>query len=298
MKQRSPEWFQARQGKITGSRVAAVLGLCMFQSRESLMRQMVREWYGCTPDFTGNIATRWGEDHEVCAKQAYEADTGHFVDQAGLIHHPTHEFLAASPDGLINDDGCLEIKCPYSARKTGEFKPLDDQSHYHAQIQLVLTCCQRQWCDAFFWSPVAQRRNSIVADPHWLPGVIDTLAAFHREFEAIISSKTLSAPFLEDRKVIMDSPEWQAAAEEYRQCQREKQALDKRLAEVRQRLLDQCTCEKTHYGAGVKAVPSYRSRFDKTALAKDYSELDLNKYYRKDANLIWSIKEHNATDNS
>ena len=58
---------------------------------------------------------------------AMKARPGYFVDQAGLIQHPEYEFLAASPDGLIDNDGVLEIKCPFSARETGQFKPLEQQ---------------------------------------------------------------------------------------------------------------------------------------------------------------------------
>ena len=75
MKQRSPEWFEARKGKITGSRIAGILGVSPFQTPDSVMREMVREWHGLPPEFTGNIATRWGEDHEDDARRSYEGAT-------------------------------------------------------------------------------------------------------------------------------------------------------------------------------------------------------------------------------
>ena len=295
MKQRSPEWYEARKGKITGSRIGAILGLSPFQTRDDVMRQMVREWHNAEPEFIGNVATQWGVDHEDVARQAYEAHSGHFVEAVGLIQHPDYDFLAVSPDGLIDADGGLEIKCPYSARETGSFKPLDQQPHYQAQIQLVLACCQRKWCDSFFWSQVATKLERMVYDPDWLPQVLPHLMAFHQQFQEIVSSDDLSTPFMINEIVEIDTPEWQEAAEEYKYCQQQKKFFEERANAARQRLLEQCDGLQKYAGCGLTVSYHYRKQFDKAWLAKDYPEIDLNAYMRESEEPTWVVREQKKT---
>lgn len=291
MKQRSTEWFEARKGKITSSRIGGILGLSPFQTRDDVMRQMVREWHNTKPEFTGNVATQWGVDNEDVARQAYEAHSGHFVYMVSLIQHPDYDFLAASPDGLIDTDGCLEIKSPYSARESGDFKPLAAQPHYQAQIQLVLACCQRSWCDAFFWSPAATQLERVVYDPNWLPQVLPDLMMFHHQFQEIISSDELSAPFMVDEIVEIDTPEWREAAEEYKYCLQQKKVFEERTNAARLRLLDQCGGLQKYAGCGLTVSYYYRKQFDKAWLAKDHPEIDLKRYNRRGENPIWVITE-------
>ena len=57
VKQRSPEWFKARIGRLTGSNIGAALGLTPWKTPDDLIRQMVREYHGAEPEFVGNAAT-------------------------------------------------------------------------------------------------------------------------------------------------------------------------------------------------------------------------------------------------
>ena len=68
-----------RTGKITGSRVAAILGLSPYSKRADVMREMIREHYGVETEFKGNIATEHGQRHEQDAIAWYEAQTGDLV---------------------------------------------------------------------------------------------------------------------------------------------------------------------------------------------------------------------------
>ena len=65
--QRSPEWFAQRKGRVTGSVAGAILGLNAHQSPDAILRRMVREYHGLESEFTGNIATEYGQLNEPMA---------------------------------------------------------------------------------------------------------------------------------------------------------------------------------------------------------------------------------------
>src|SRR5690606_12583446 len=103
-----------RVGRITGSRVAAILGANPYQSRDDVLREMVRQYHGAEPEFSGNDATRHGERHEPDALALYESENGCMTHGGGeLVIHPQHDFLAVTPDGLVGENGMVECKAPY-----------------------------------------------------------------------------------------------------------------------------------------------------------------------------------------
>lgn len=176
--QQSEEWFKQRIGKITGSRVGAILDLAPYSNRDDVLRAMVREYHGAPSDFSGNVATTWGNNHEAQALMEYERTTQNFVDKAYFVTHE-NGWLGASPDGYIEPDGLLEIKCPFSRRKDNLFISISDQPHYYAQIQVQLYCTDREWCDFFQWSPKGYKLETVYYDGDWLTKTLPELKAFH-----------------------------------------------------------------------------------------------------------------------
>jgi len=154
MEQRSQEWFEARRGRITASSVGAILGNSPNATRADVMRRMVREWHGAENEFTGNIATEYGQRNEAGALAEYMMDTGNKVEAVGFITR--EDWAGASPDGLIGADGLLEIKCPFGLRDAPSpvpFKSLADQQHYYDQVQFQLWVTGRDWCAFYQWAP-------------------------------------------------------------------------------------------------------------------------------------------------
>jgi predicted phage-related endonuclease len=96
---------------------------------------------------------QWGIDNEDGARRAYEADTGDFVIEAGLYKHPTITGSHASPDGLVDDDGLIEIKCPNSAAHITTLKTGTVATQYVYQMQWQMACTGRQWCDFVSFDP-------------------------------------------------------------------------------------------------------------------------------------------------
>ena len=112
MEQRTPEWGAARRGLVTGSVAGAILGVNPHASREDVLRRLVRDWHGAEPEFNGNIATRHGQAHEDGATVDFMMETGIGVKPVGFLTY--EEWLGASPDGLTDDGGVLEVKVPFS----------------------------------------------------------------------------------------------------------------------------------------------------------------------------------------
>jgi len=182
IEQRSDEWFKQRVGKITGSRVGAILGLNPWQSDKDVMRSMVREYHGAESEFTGNVATQYGTKFEEFALDDFELENGLEVEETGFHIKKGADWLGASPDGLIGNDAVLEIKCPYGARNTGEFKHISEQLHYHAQMQIEMYCTNRQRCYFYQWSK--QNSDMIIIDysQSWIDENLPTLKGFYKQY--------------------------------------------------------------------------------------------------------------------
>lgn len=184
MEQRTPEWFAARAGRITGSQVGGLLGLSPHVSDGDAFRALVRSVHGMDSEFKGNVATEYGTFHEAGALAEYQMETGNKVEAVGFVKHG--EWLGASPDGLVSDDGLLEIKCPYGQRDKNppQFKTLDEQPHYYAQIQVQLYVTGRKWCHFFQWSPHGTKMERVEIDHEWLRQELPTLHDIYQAAKA------------------------------------------------------------------------------------------------------------------
>ena len=157
VEQGSPEWFAQRLGKVTASRVADVIAKTKTgysASRDNYMAQLVCERLTNTvaESFT-NSAMQWGTDTEPFARAAYEAQTGVMVDEVAMLPHPTIEMAGASPDGLVGDDGQIEIKCPNTATHIDTLLMQKVPLKYLTQMQWQMACTGRDWCDFVSFDP-------------------------------------------------------------------------------------------------------------------------------------------------
>ena len=151
MDQGSEEWFTIRIGKVTASRVADVIAKTKTgysASRDNYMAQLVCERLtGQKGESFTNAAMQHGTDTEPLARAAYEAFKDVLVDEVGFVPHPTIKMAGASPDGLVGEDGLLEIKCPNTATHIETLLSESVPGKYFTQMQFQLSCTGRQWCD-------------------------------------------------------------------------------------------------------------------------------------------------------
>jgi putative phage-type endonuclease len=155
--QGSPEWFAARLGRVTASRVADVIAKTKTgwgASRANYAAQLVAERLtGEVGDKFTNAAMQWGTDTEPHARAAYEFIHGHDVRLVGFVPHPSIEMAGASPDGLVGDDGLVEIKCPNTATHIETLLGSSVPGKYIAQMQWQMACTGRAWCDFVSFDP-------------------------------------------------------------------------------------------------------------------------------------------------
>ncbi len=155
--QGSPEWFAARAGKVTASRVADVIAKTKTgwgASRANYAAELIAERLtGVTaPSFT-NAAMQWGNDTEPKARDAYCFRHDADVVEIGFVDHPLIAMTGASPDGLIGDDGLLEIKCPNSATHLDTLLGETVPGKYVTQMMWQMACTGRAWCDFASFDP-------------------------------------------------------------------------------------------------------------------------------------------------
>jgi putative phage-type endonuclease len=154
--QGSPEWFAVRCGKITASRIADLMAKTRSgwgASRYNYMAQLIAEKLTGTvePSFS-NAAMKWGTETEPDARNTYAFLTDSEVVEVGFVVHPTIPDAGASPDGLVGDDGLVEIKCPNTATHIEYFLgKIPDK--YIKQMQFQMACTGRKWCDFVSYDP-------------------------------------------------------------------------------------------------------------------------------------------------
>ncbi len=157
MEQGTSEWLAARLGKVTASRVADVIAKTKSgysASRENYAAQLVAERLtNAVQDSFSNAAMEWGTANEPLARTAYECLHDVMVEQVALINHPIIEMSAASPDGLVGDEGLIEIKCPNTATHIAYLKAQKVPEKYKAQMAWQMACTGRAWCDFVSFDP-------------------------------------------------------------------------------------------------------------------------------------------------
>lgn len=175
--QGSPEWIAARVGRFGASVLGALMAKGEGKTRMALIEQIACERLTGRPQgWEGNAATESGHQQEPLASRAYEDRHGVFVETVGLILHPEMPFTHASPDGLVDDDGGLEIKS--HVRFLTHFRAIRSgmsKGHLY-QVQWGMACTDRVWWDyghycadapegqQLFMFPRVKRDDKVIAE--------------------------------------------------------------------------------------------------------------------------------------
>lgn len=151
MEQRTDEWFEARLGKVTASRIYDVLSKTKSgysATRKNYMAQLLCERLtGTREEGFKTAAMQRGNDIEPKARARYMLETGELVEETGFINHPTINMSGASPDGLVGEDGLIEIKCPNTATHLEFLRTKKPKPEYLLQMLWQMACTGRKWCD-------------------------------------------------------------------------------------------------------------------------------------------------------
>lgn len=155
--QRTDEWLSERAGKVTASKIADVMAKTRSgygAGRTNYMAQLVAERLTGEPaQGFMNAAMQHGIDTEPQARAMYELESGLSVIETGFVPHPTIANSGASPDGLVGEDGLVEIKCPNTATHINTLRGGSIDRKYLLQMHWQMICCERQWCDFVSFDP-------------------------------------------------------------------------------------------------------------------------------------------------
>lgn len=159
--QGSAQWFLDRCGCATASQFADIIAVSKkdgrpLKAREDYMWKLATDRIYQTPEEAVTARSlQWGTDLEPFARQRYEIETGAVITSSGFVPHPVIRWCGASPDGLIDIDGGIEIKCP-KTRKVHMETWLNGMPEEHIpQVQGNMWVNNRQWWDFISFDPRA-----------------------------------------------------------------------------------------------------------------------------------------------
>mgnify|MGYP001031282802 CR=1 FL=1 len=186
--QGTPEWFAARCGLVTASRVADVVARTKSgwaASRANYEAQLIAERLtGVVAEVFTNEAMRRGTDTEPFARAAYEFYRNADVTEVGFVAHPRITESGASPDGLVGGHGLVEIKCPNTATHIDTLLGATVPAKYLTQMQWQMACTGRTWCDFVSFDPrMPETMRLFVAR---VPRDADRIAELEAEVEAFL----------------------------------------------------------------------------------------------------------------
>lgn len=193
MEQRSDEWFAARLGKVTASRIADVLMKTTTAGYQNYLSQLTCERLtGVVAETFTSTAVQHGTDTEPQARAFYEMETGAKVSEVGFIDHPKLPMAGASPDGLVGLGGLVEIKCP---QPTNHIKALLGGAiarNYTLQMQWQMACTGRVWCDFVSFCPslpldMQLHVQRVAYDPAKIVEISNAISAFLSDVDAAVA---------------------------------------------------------------------------------------------------------------
>jgi len=192
MQQRTEEWFAARCGKVTASRMKDIIAKSDTAAYRNYQAEIISERLSGRPaESYSSREMQRGTELEPKARAVYLLETGSDVSETGLIPHPSIANSGASPDGLVDSDGLLEIKCPNTATHIDFLLHRQPKREYILQMQWQMACTGRLWCDFVSYDdrlpePHAYACIRIMRDPETIERLEQAAADFLAEAEAII----------------------------------------------------------------------------------------------------------------
>lgn len=155
VQQGTAEWYQVRSLKMTASKAQAI-GNCG-AGLKTLILELCTEYLSSKEqERFSNEHTERGKTLEDEARTVYEFETGNTVTQVGFCLYS--DYVGCSPDGLVSNEGLVEIKCLDDKGYMAYFLDRKIKSEHVWQMQMQMLVCDRQWCDYVVYNPNFRRR--------------------------------------------------------------------------------------------------------------------------------------------
>lgn len=194
--QGSPPWLAIKCGKVSASHFADAMAEGQGISRKKLMIHLIAErMTGETQESYSNKTMDRGLECEQEAREYYESLNDCPVQQVGFIEF--NEDIGASPDGLVGEDGLLEIKCPYPSTHISYILAGKMPAAYVKQVQGNLWVSGRKWCDFMSYDPRVYKRQSFIVrvyrDDEFIKELQIKIYMFVADMKAILEKLTACA---------------------------------------------------------------------------------------------------------
>lgn len=192
--QRSEDWHADRCGKVTASRIKDIDAKPVKGKKYNTLTLTIlsERITGVQEETPTSKVMQWGIDQEENAIAAYENETGNFVKGTGLIDHPVIKLSGASPDGLVNLNGQIEVKCPSIATHLNTLLTKEIPVEHIPQITWQLACTRRKWCDFVSYDPRLPVHLQLVvirvnAEDLDIAGIEQSVIRFNQKIDQIIA---------------------------------------------------------------------------------------------------------------
>ena len=190
IQQGTPEWFAARCGIPSASnfdKIVTSKGDASKQSQKYMYQLAAERITGKSEENYTNPAMQRGTEMEAEARSLYEILTGNTVKQVGLCYRTEKKLYAASPDGLVGEDGLLEIKCPMAYASVGYLLDGTMPTDYIQQVQGQMLVTDRKWVDFMSYYPgLKPLIVRVMRDERFLIALDGELNKFCKELEATV----------------------------------------------------------------------------------------------------------------
>jgi putative phage-type endonuclease len=221
VQQNSPEWLTLRCGMVTSSRVGDVVkklkrGGYSKERSNYMMDKLTEVLTGRTTENYVSMAMDFGIENEPLARTVYEIAKDVEVDLIGFVKHPSVPRSGASPDGLVGEDGLVEIKVPNTGTHLEYFIAGIVPDEYKPQMMWQMACTGRAWCDFVSYDPRLPQEFGLLIvryerDEQMIAEMEREVTQFIVELNAMCeklqASKRESGPAPE-RAEIPDASEW------------------------------------------------------------------------------------------
>jgi len=156
--QGTPEWFNLRKGKVTASHAQAIGN--NGRGLDTYLNEIMAEYFSSAEkEQYSNINTERGNELEPTARMIYEMENACEVEQVGFCQ--LNDFVGCSPDGLVGNDGMIEIKCPDDKTYFNILMEEKIDSGYEWQCQMNMLILKRKWCDLVYYNPNFEKSTKI-----------------------------------------------------------------------------------------------------------------------------------------
>lgn len=196
--QRTEAWRQERAGNLTASTFIDIVAVKRDGSptaeRDRLMRRKAFERLAGIPEHEiGGKALAWGKDLEGAALEAYEIETGLIVRPSGYVPHPKYPYIGASPDGLVGDDGGIEMKCPHDEAVHVQTWLEGMPENHRPQVQGNMLVTGRKWWDFISYDPRQSERfrlyiQRVPRDDDYCAWLLKQLLQFEVELRSMVKA--------------------------------------------------------------------------------------------------------------